>query len=110
MIRLIFGLLRNPLAIGWAVAAVMALTGGAYTLGRIQGAAAANARYVAAQARLQAQVIRAAELASRREAARLAAEAARRKLEQELEDAARQDPNAGRIALGADSVRRLNRR
>ena len=110
MIRLLLALLRNPLAIGWARAGRMALTGGAYTRGRIQGAAAANARHAAAQARLQAQMIRAAEIASRKEAARLAAEVKAQQLQQELEDAARQDPHAGRIAIGPDSVRRLNRR
>jgi len=110
MIRLLFGLFRNPLMLGWALAGLMALTGGVYTLGRIQGAAAANARQAAVAARLQAQMIRSAEIASRREAARLVAVAKADQLAKELEDAARTDPNAGRIALGADSVRRLNRR
>jgi len=61
------------------------------------------------QARLQTQMIRAAEIASRKEAARLAAVAAADKFSKELEDAAHKDRNADRISLGADSVRRLNR-
>jgi F0F1-type ATP synthase membrane subunit b/b' len=49
-------------------------------------------------------------LAARREAARLAAEAEADRLAQELEDAARSDPGAGGVALGADSVHRIDRR
>ena len=110
MIRFLLGLIGRPAMLGWALAGVMALVGGSYTLGRVQGAAASDARFRAAQARLQTQMIHAAEIASRKEVARLAAVAAADKLARELEDAAHTDRNAGRIALGADSVRRLNRR
>jgi len=88
----------------------MTLVGGAYVLGRQQGVAAASARFAAKQVQLQTQMIRSAEIASSKEAARLAAVAAADKLSRELEDAAHTDRNAGRISLGADSVRRLNRR
>jgi len=110
MIRLVMGIIGRPAMLGWALAGVMALTGGAYTLGRYQGTTAANVRLAAEQARLQTQMIRAAEIASRKEAARLVAVAAAEQLSKELEDAAHTDPYAGRISLGADSVRRLNRR
>ena len=110
MIRVLLGLIGRPAMVGWALAGVMALTGGAYTLGRVQGVAAANARRAVEQTRLQTQIIRAAEIASRKEAARLAAVDAADKFARELEDAAHTDPRAGRLSLGADSVRRLNRR
>jgi hypothetical protein len=104
------GLIGRPAMLGWALAGLMALTGGAYTLGHHQGVAAASARQAVEQAHLQLQMIRAAEIASRKEAARLAALQKADELSKELEDAAHTDRNAGRIALGADSVRRLNRR
>ncbi len=110
MIRVLLGLIGRPAMVGWALAGVMALVGGSYTLGRYQGTTAANVRLAAEQARLQVQMMRMADIASRKEAARLAAVAAADKLSRELEDAAHTDRNAGRIALGADSVRRLNRR
>jgi len=110
MIRIVIGLLRRPAMLGWVLAALMAIVGGAYTIGRVQGAAASDARFAATQAHLQTQIIRAAEIASRKEAARLAAVAAADKLSRELEDASHTDRNAGRISLGTDSVRRLNHR
>ncbi|NOX40888.1 MAG: hypothetical protein GXP05_10335 [Alphaproteobacteria bacterium] len=110
MIRFLVGLIGRPAMLGWALAGVMALVGGAYALGRQQGGDAANSKQAAEQARLQSQMIRAAEIASRNEATRLVAVAKIEQLTRELEDAAHTDRNAGRIALGADSVRRLNRR
>lgn len=110
MIRFLMGVMGRPAMLRWALTGVMALTGGAYTLGRYQGGAAANAQQAVEQARLQTQMIRTAEIASRKEAARLAALQKVEQLSKELEDAAHTDGNAGRIALGADSVRRLNRR
>jgi len=110
MIRFVTGLLGRSAMLGWVLAALMALVGGAYTLGRVQGAAAANTQFAAKQVQLQTQMIRSAEIASRKEAARLAAVAAADRLSKELEDAAHTDPLAGRLSLGADSVRRLNRR
>lgn len=52
----------------------------------------------------------AAELASRKEADRLAAEAARADLARQLETAAYEDADADRVCLGPDSVRRLKAR
>lgn len=49
----------------------------------------------------------AADLASRKEAARLATETQRADLARQLETAADADPDADRLCLGADSVRRL---
>lgn len=69
-----------------------------------------EARHTAALVKAQADVAKAAEAASRREAERLVAQAEVDRLAQELEDAALHDPNAGRFSLGADSVRRINRR
>lgn len=48
--------------------------------------------------------------ANRTEAERLALEQERDRLAEELEDAARQDPDANRPALGIGSVRRLQQR
>ncbi len=110
MIRFVISLLGRPAMLGWALAGFMALVGGSYTLGRVQGAAASDARFAVKQVRLQTQMIRAAEIASRKEVARLAALQKIEQLTKELEDAAHTDPDAGRISLGADSVRRLNRR
>ena len=109
MIRFLMGIIGRPAMLGWALAGVLTLVGGAYVLGRQQGDVAASARYAVKQARLQTQMIRAAEIASRKEGARLAAVAAADKLSKELEDAAHTDPLADRISLGTDSVRRLNR-
>jgi len=110
MIRFVMGLMGRPAMLGWVLAGVMALTGGAYTFGRYQGAAAANAKLAVEQARLQTEMIRAAEIASRREAQRLVAVVKAEQLSKELEDAAHTDRNAGHLSLSADSVRRLNRR
>ena len=96
--------------LGWALAGVMALTAGAYTPGRYQGAAATNAKQAVEQVRLQMQMIRVAEIVARKEAARLVVLQKVEQISKELEDAAHTDRNAGRISLGADSVRRLNRR
>jgi len=110
MIRFLIGIIGRPAMLGWALAGFMALVGGSYTLGRYQGAAATNAKFAVKQVRLQTQMILAAEIASRNEAARLAALQKVEQLSKELEDAARTDPDAGHLSLGADSVRRLNRR
>jgi len=88
MIRFLMGIIGRPAMLGWALGGVMALTGGAYTLGRCQGATAANAKRAVEQARLQSQMIRAAEIASRKEGARLAALQKAEQLSKEIEDAA----------------------
>jgi hypothetical protein len=110
MIRFVLLLARNPLALGSILAVIMAMTGGTYGLGRLHGSQASDARYRAEQARLQAVLFETAERLSLIEAERLAAEAEVQELGRKLEDAARDDPEANRPALSADSVRRLNRR
>lgn len=74
------------------------------------GYRAAEARQAAVVARAQARLAQAAEALGRMEALRLAAEAERDAIADELEDAARLDAAGGNVALGIDSVRRLNRR
>ncbi len=109
MIRFLMGLIGRPAMLGCALAGFMALVGGSYTLGRRQEGDAASARFAVKQARLQTQMIRAAEIASRKEVARLVVLQKVGQISKELEDAAHTDRNADRISLGADSVRRLNR-
>lgn len=67
-------------------------------------------RHAAALAEAQARAFEAADLASRKEAERLALETQRDALARELDAAAYADPDAGRAALSADSVRRLRNR
>ena len=86
--------------------AIVAAIVGAYGLGRHH-----EAQSIAVDmARLREKQIEAAELASRKEAERLAIQSERDSLAQQLEDAARSDPDAGRMSLSADSVRRINQR
>lgn len=73
------------------------------------GGAACEARHMVELNRARDAAAKAAEIASRREADRLAAEAERDALAMELEDEARNDPGAGACGLGADSLRRLQR-
>lgn len=63
-----------------------------------------------ARAAAELRLAQAAQTVRLAEASRLAAEAARAVAAQQLEDMANADPHGGNIALGADSVRRLNRR
>ncbi|MFN4130380.1 MAG: hypothetical protein ACK4GC_11300 [Paracoccaceae bacterium] len=58
----------------------------------------------------QRESMRAADLAGRKEAERLAMQAERDRLAQDLEDPANADVDADRPAIGADSVSLLNRR
>lgn len=74
------------------------------------GYAIAEARQAAALVKAQAATAKAAEAALRAESERLAVQATADKLAHELEDEARKDPNANRIGLGVDGVRRLARR
>lgn len=79
----------------WIAAAVtMALTGSAYLWGRHDGRALCEGAHAAALAKAQKATIRAAEQASRTEAARLALQAERDDLARELEDAAHADDDA----------------
>ncbi len=101
--------LPNP----WLILGLCAvLAGGASLIGvkaYRAGKGACEARHEAELNRAREAAAKAAEIASRRESDRLAAEAERDALAMELEDAARADPGAGACGLGADSLRRLNR-
>lgn len=104
-----FGLPR-PYAI-LAIAALFAVSNGVSLYrGYHTGVTLTEARHAAEMQAAQSAAMKAAEAASRAEGERLAAQAEADRLAQELEDAARHDPDAGRPALGVDSVRRLARR
>lgn len=74
------------------------------------GYAACQAERADALEKARSDAARAAELASRREAERLAAEARGALLAAELEDLANAEPVAAPDCLSADRVRRLNLR
>lgn len=74
-----------------------------------RGEAAAEARHEAAVRALEARLDAANRRAREAEAARLEAERTRDDLRAELDAQASADPDAGRRALGADSVRRIDR-
>lgn len=93
----------------WLLAAALALLAGAYGWGRMDGARLAHAAQAATVAAAQAATIRAAEVASRKEAERLALQAERDALAHQLEDEAREDPDATG-GLPAGRVDRLRRR
>lgn len=82
-----------------ALAVGLALFG----LGWQQGRAHETGRTARAQAELRQAQARIVGLAE----AQAAARAERDRLRQELDDAARRDPDADRLCLSADSVRRL---
>ena len=89
--------------IPYLLLALLASHGGVYWYGwhaRGQREADRVAIAQAAQRQAQARLLGLAE-------AQAAAEMERDRLRQELDDAARNDPDADRICLGADSVRRL---
>lgn len=94
----------------WLMLAVVLALAGAAAQGYRMGGNAAEARHSAALVAAQAVATRNAELASRKEAARLALQAERDQLQRNLEDIANEDPDAGRPAIGLGSVQRLNRR
>lgn len=96
------------LRIALALVVVLAIAG-AYGWGRRDGAALADARHATAMQRAQVEVVQAAELASRKEADRLAAQVALDDLARDLEDQANADP-AGGVCLPVSRVLRLNRR
>lgn len=74
------------------------------------GYSAATYRFEAQIAKAQSDAFESAELASRKEEERLLAEEAYRKSTLDLEEKANADPDANRMCLGADGVRRLNLR
>lgn len=97
--------IMNP----WLILALLAALAGAGAYGYRAGGAACEARHLVELNRARDAAAKAAEIASRREAERLTAEAERDALARELEDDARNDPGAGACGLGADSLRRLQR-
>jgi len=94
----------------WKPIAVLAVLAVVFGAGWHYGAASEEAQQAAERARIERRLATVADDASEAEAARLAAERDRDILAEELENAARADPDANRPALGIDSVRRLDRR
>jgi hypothetical protein len=92
----------------YAIGAVIALlvVGQAYRMGY----SAAMGEVAQKALKAQKAAFAAAEIASRKEAQRLALEAQRDDLARQLEDAANADADADRVCLGADSVQRLRAR
>jgi hypothetical protein len=74
-----------------------------------RGVAAAAAQHEAAVRVLEARLEAASKRARAAEAARIEAERARDDLRAELDEQGRADPDAGRRALGADSMLRIDR-
>jgi hypothetical protein len=93
----------------WPALVALALIAGAWGHGRHTGVVACEAAHARALDAARDAAMRAAELASRKEAERLAAEAERDALARDLEDAANADPPTGEC-LSADRVRRLQLR
>ena len=96
-------ILTRPLAYLGGAAALFAA---GYGLGTSHTSDRWQARVDAVQAERDRNAARVEALAEVLEAARAEREA----LAAELEEAANADPDAGRLAIGADSVQRLNRR
>jgi hypothetical protein len=94
----------------WLLAALCALLVASFGFGWRMGAQSVEARHTAALAAAQSRAFAAAEVASKKEADRLALEMERDALARDLEAEAYADPGRDRPALGADSVRRINRR
>ena len=89
--------------------AVLAVLYGAMQVGARLERAEIDARSAEVIASLQGKLDAVSKDVIEAEAALDAALLARTKLEGDLTNEAFQDPGAGRVALGADSVRRLNR-
>ena len=89
-----------------AAGLVLALIVGAYFLGRRHEA---NAHAIE-MAQIREALFEASEMASRKEAERLIVQNERDRLAQELENEARTDGDAGRVALPARVLRRLDAR
>lgn len=88
----------------------LATTIAAFFYGQRVGYAQAEARQAIALQQAQAAAVRSAELASRKEAERLAAETARANLALQLEDAAREEPVTAPACFPVSRVLRLNQR
>lgn len=82
----------------------------AFFYGQRLGYAKAQAENAIVLREAQADAVRAAELASRKEAERLAAETARANLALQLEDAARAESISNPVCLPVSRVLRLNQR
>lgn len=91
-----------------ALAFGLALLGGAYFKGRADGAAVELARHDQIIKKIEADLDAVAIQTNQSEMKRLEAEAANQKQQRNLQDEAQVDPGADRIAISADSVRRLN--
>jgi len=107
---MMLSLIPRPYLILAVAALWLATAGVSFYQGYHTGATLTEARHAAEVQAAQEATMKAAEAASRAESERLAAQAEADKLAQELEDAARTDPMAGRPALGVDSGRRLSKR
>jgi hypothetical protein len=94
----------------WPIVAALVLILLAGWQGYRLGYGISEGRHAAALAEAQARAFEAADLASRKEAERLALLAERDALARELDAAAYADPDGSRPALGAASVQRLKRR
>lgn len=94
----------------WRILAAVAIAAALWLHGASVGKARCQLAHAGTQAAAMKAAFDAAEIASRKEAARLEAEAAREALARELEDAANADPARSPDCLPADRVRRLNER
>jgi hypothetical protein len=94
----------------WLLLALGVALVAAFGLGWRRGAQITQGRWEAALVAAHRKAFENAERLSRAEAERLALQAERDTLARTLEEAAYADPDADRPALGADSVRRINRR
>lgn len=92
-----------------AVVAVSALLGGVWLHGRSTGVESAEARHAVAVAELEADLRQVSIRAAQAEAQRLQIERARNDLLAELDRAGDSADGAGRLALPADSVQRIDR-
>lgn len=72
------------------------------------GSGAAELRHARALAEVQADLAKVTDAARDAEAARLEAERERDDLQRELDEATAADPDAGRHAVSADGMRRIN--
>lgn len=92
-----------------ALAASLAFSGGAYVKGRWDGRAAEERRQEAARAATQAELDRAKDALDQSEAQRLHDEQNLARIQRQLAEEARQDPNRGDRAIAPNSRMRLNR-
>lgn len=94
---------------GAALLGLVASHGWAYWRGGEAREARIEARHAEERERLQAELADVTAAALKAGEELIAAEERAEQLAEDLADAAREDPNADRRALGADSVRRIDR-